>query len=284
MTTNFIVTKASGDKANFSEEKLHHSLKQSGATTEQIDYILSEVYAKLYQGISTKKIYQIAFGLLRDTSRHLAARYHLKKAIMSLGPSGYPFEKFVAEILNYQGYKTTVGVTTQGLCVSHEIDVIAEKGNNYIMVECKYHNQSGVFCDVKIPLYIQSRFLDVIGQWKKQPELANKLYAGWVATNTRFSEDAMKYGTCAGLHLLGWDYPIKNGLKDLIDTYGLYPITCLTSLTKPEKKQLLDKTIVLCKDLNDNHNLLDNLGIKPFRIKAILQECAQLCEHLALRK
>ena len=39
--------------------------------------------------------------------------------------------------------------------------------------------------------------------------------------------------------MLGWDYPVKGSLKNLIDALGLYPITCLTSLTKKEKQNIV---------------------------------------------
>ena len=127
----------------------------------------------------------------------------------------------------------------------HEIDVIAEKENNHIMIECKYHNLPGTICDVKIPLYINSRFKDVEASWIQLPGHDKKFHQGWVVTNTRFTQDAIQYGTCAGLKLIGWDYPNGEGIRSKIDTLGLYPITCLTKLSKFEKQQLLEKRIVL---------------------------------------
>ncbi len=277
---DIFITKASGEKSKFSEDKLRKSLSLAGATTEKIDTVLKEIDSNLYEGISTKKIYRMAFDFLRGESRHMAARYHLKQAIMELGPSGFPFEKFIAEILNVEGYKTMVDKIVQGKCVSHEIDVIAEKDDHLYMIECKYHNQRGKFSDVQIPLYIQSRFKDVEAQWLKNPEYKTKTMSGWVVTNTRFSVDAILYGTCAGLTLLGWDYPIKSGLKDRVDRLGLYPVTCLTSLTKVEKQRLLDKKIVLCKEIYNNEPLLEAAGIKNSRIRTVMKEAKQLCQYL----
>ncbi len=274
------ITKASGAIVPFSSEKLKISLKRAGADDSDVAEIIAKIKSKLYEGMPTKKIYGIAFSLLKESSRHLAAKYHLKRAIMELGPSGFPFEKYISEILRRQGYKTTVGEIVQGKCVSHEIDVIAELDHHHFMIECKYHNQPGKFSDVKIPLYIQARFKDVEAQWLKLPGHGKKFHQGWVVTNTRFSSDAIQYGTCAGLNLIGWDYPAKGSLKNLIDTLGLYPITCLTSLTKIEKQLLLDKKIVLCKEICDNKQLLIQAGVTPGRIKSVLEEGKQLCEHL----
>lgn len=197
---------------------------------------------------------------------------------MELGPSGFPFEQFVGVLLNQQGYRTQVGVIVKGHCVNHEVDVIAEKDNHHFMIECKFHNRQGYICDVKIPLYIQSRFLDVENTWKKIDGHAEKFHQGWVVTNTRFSEDAAQYGRCMNMNLVGWDYPRNNGLKDWIDSSGLHPVTCLTTLTHREKQELLDKKIVLCKTLHHNYSLLQSIGVNPPRLQKVMDECAALCE------
>ncbi|RZK62264.1 MAG: ATPase, partial [Pedobacter sp.] len=124
---------------------------------------------------------------------------------MELGPSGYPFEKYFAAILQHIGYSLRTGVILQGACVKHEVDVIAEKENQHEMVECKFHQQQGTFCDVKIPLYIHARFKDVEAGFTDRSPKNNTLHQGWVVTNTRFTTDAIHYGTCAGLKLIGWN-------------------------------------------------------------------------------
>lgn len=277
---NINITKASGLKAPFNKGKLKQSLLRSGATDEQADEITNEVIEMLVEGMSTRKIYKTAFRLLRNYSRPAAARYKLKRAIMELGPSGFPFEMFVAELLKYKGYQTKVGVIVQGHCVKHEIDVIAEKDEHHFMIECKFHNRQGYVSDVKIPLYIQSRFLDVEISWKKIDGHAEKFHQGWVITNTRFTDDALQYGRCMGLNLIGWDYPNREALKEWIDRSGLHPVTCLTSLTQREKQQLLDKKIVLCKTIHHNHSVLQSIGINPPRLQKVLDECAALCEGI----
>jgi hypothetical protein len=273
---NIIVTKASGEQVEFSTDKLKDSLRKSGADNRTIDFILEEIKKNLYEGITTKKIYKLAFSLLKKESNSYAARYKLKTAIMELGPSGFPFEKFFASLLAYKGYKTQVGVMVEGHCVRHEIDVIAEKGNEYIMVECKYHNINGIACDVKIPLYIQSRFKDVEFNWKKLPNHKNKNHQGWLVTNTKFTEDAIKYGQCMGLNMIGWSFPISENLKSMIDDSGLYPITCLTTITKYEKQLLLDKKIVLCKEICNKVSILKVANIPESRYANILKEAQSL--------
>jgi len=226
---NVSIIKASGEVVPFYSEKLKHSLLKSGASEEQVENILAQIEDNLYHGISTKKIYQQAYQLLKDSSRPLAAKYKLKRDIMELGPSGFPFEKYIAAIFCHQGYKVQTGAIVQGHCVKHEVDIIAEQNNKHFLIECKFHNQPGIVCDVKIPLYIHSRFKDVEANWLTLPGHDNKLHQGWVVTNTRFTSDAIQYGTCVQLNLLGWDYPSGNSLNKQIDESGLYPIICLTS-------------------------------------------------------
>lgn len=146
------------------------------------------------------------------------------------------------------------------------------------MIECKFHSDDRRKCDVKIPLYIYARFLDVEKAWIEKPGHAQKFHQGWVVTNTKFSGDAIQYGTCVGLQLTSWDYPKKGSLRERIDRSGLHPLTCLTTLTKKEKQQLLDKGIVLCKELCQQEHLLNEIGVHPTRAKKVLEEAGLLCQ------
>jgi hypothetical protein len=165
----------------------------------------------------------------------------------------------------------------QGHCVTHEIDVIAEKNSETTIIECKFHSQRGLYCNVKIPLYINSRYQDVKAYWDLHSKKSAHLTRGWVVTNTRFTADALQYGKCCGLYLLSWDYPKNDGLKDRIDRLGLYPITVSTLLTNREKQFLLSRDVVLCRELIGDTFYLDHLGISEIRKEKILKEILQLC-------
>lgn len=279
MENTINIVKHSGELVAFDVEKLINSLRRSQASEELIQQIVAQVENQIYEGITTKKIYQMAFKMLKRKSRVSASKYKLKKALMELGPTGFPFEEFVGKILEHEGFKTQVGVIVQGNCVQHEVDVIAQKDNNHFMIECKYHSNQGRFCDVKIPLYIQSRFLDVKAKWEQQAGHEEKFHQGWVYTNTRFTTDAIQYSNCVGLQLSSWDYPRGNGLKDRIDKLGLHPLTALTTLTKAEKTKLLNTGIVLCKELHQNPNILEQIGVPKARHKNILDDSNELCSN-----
>ncbi|NRD24636.1 restriction endonuclease [Winogradskyella litoriviva] len=273
------IIKSSGEKVRFSLDKLRSSLKNTGADKETIDGIIDNVRDELYQGISTKEIYNRAFALLKKKKSYFASKYKLKKAIYELGPTGFPFERFISELLKYSGYKTEVGQILQGKCVKHEIDVLAHKKNKTTIIECKYHSEQGLNCNVKIPLYINSRYQDVKSFWNANLKNGTLLDQGWVVTNTRFTEDALLYGKCCGLYLLSWDYPKNDALKDRIDRLGLYPITVSTLLSKREKQFLLSRDVVMCRQLLHDKFYLDHLGISESRKNKILNEIAQLCPN-----
>lgn len=272
------IVKYSGERAKFSIDKLKNSLRKSGAGEELVEQIANSVRDELYQGISTKEIYNRAFALLKKKKTVFASKYKLKKAIYELGPTGFPFEKFVSALFFYSGYKVKTGQILQGKCVTHEVDVVAEKNGQYIVVECKFHSEEGRNCNVKIPLYIHSRYRDIRNFYCEINNDASPS-EGWVATNTRFTEDALEYGKCAGLHLLSWDYPKGNGLKDRIDRLGLYPVTVSTLMTQREKEFLLSRDVVLCRQLINDDFYLDHLGVSEKRKERILKEIDLLCQH-----
>lgn len=270
------VISATGEPKTFSEERLRKSLQHSGASELLIDSIIQRISEELYEGITTGDIYRKAFRMLKQTKAGPAAKYKLKRAIMELGPTGFPFEQFIARLFKNMGYDVKTGQLLQGRCVTHEVDVVARRDSEQMMIECKFHQQTGVLCDVKVPLYISARFRDIEEQKRNDGSNEITSFRGWVVTNTRFTKDAEAFGLCSGLHLLGWDFPAKGSLKELIDLHGLHPITSLTTLTKHEKQLLLDKNIVLCSELKDHHDLLGALLSIP-RLEKVMAECRHLC-------
>jgi len=275
MNDNIHVTKRNGDIAAFDPRKLKRALQSAGADNNQQKEVLEKLKPNLYDGIPTQKIYRLAFNLLKHESHKVAGRYKLKSAIMELGPTGFPFERFVGRIFEALGYEVQTGVTVQGKCVSHEVDVIARKPNEMLMIECKFHSDDFTKSSVQVPLYIHSRFLDVKATWEEQYGKDIR-YRGGVVTNTRFSDDAASYGNCAGMLMVSWDTPQGHSLKDRIDRSGLHPLTSLISLTKAQKQQLLEHELVLCSELASHRHLLEQMHISERQINKILREAASL--------
>lgn len=270
---NIKVRKVTGEIVDFSLEKLKNSLKHSGASDAVIERILNHVSRNVYDNITSSEIYKMSFEKLRDIRSVFASRYKLKKAIYELGPSGFPFERLVATILEREAYKTEVGVIIKGHCLPHEIDVLAEKNHKVYPIECKFHSDDKYICNVKVPLYIHSRYYDIQKNWQSDKALGKV----WIVTNTRFSDDAVKYAKCNNMKLISWNYPPGKGLKDRISRLGLYPLTSLSLLSDEEKDRLLDNGIVLCSELAENDFLINKVGISKTRKQRILDEIHELC-------
>ncbi len=270
------VIKADGTKELFDIRKLEYSLKRAGASSRSVSEILRHIEEHLEDGITTREIYTHAFDLLHTDAHPIAVKYSLKRAIMELGPSGFPFEDFVAEIFRYKGFTAETGKIVRGFCVEHEIDVVAWNNEKLIMVEAKFHNQLGIKSDLKIALYVKARF-DDLHQMTFKYGRERKLDEGWLVTNTKFTSTAIEYGSCqGGMKMIGWNYPPVGNLHDMILEAKLHPLTCLTSLNGREKKVLLDKGIVLCKTIRDNIDLLSTIGLTESKIKKVIEEISGL--------
>jgi hypothetical protein len=153
---------------------------------------------------------------------------------------------------------------------------LAEKDGNVFAIECKFHQNPTNISNVRIPLYINSRFIDIQKVWNNSGKTTH-LKQGWLVTNTRFSKDAIDYAKCVDLTLLSWDYPKNNGIKNNIDKYGLYPITTLTTLTKKEKIKLIEKDVILVKELSKMPKSLNHLNFSEKQKALVLAEVRKLC-------
>ncbi|HOF20632.1 MAG TPA: restriction endonuclease [Bacteroidales bacterium] len=266
------VIKANGEKEPFRFSKLESSLRNAGTDNAAIREIINDIEGWIYPGVTTKKIYSRAFGLLKRIRGVAAVRYRLKQAIYDMGPTGYPFEYFIGRIFELQGYSVQTDQIKQGKCVTHEIDVVATNDHEHHLVECKYSQARGRRIPVQTPLYVKSRFDDILAQYRIDNLFSGYRFFGWVVTNNRFSSDSISYGECAGLKLMSWDYPAGHSLKDIIERENIYPITVLTKITNREKQLLLEKGIVTCAGLLDNLDVLDSLHFTSSRSTALLRE------------
>lgn len=267
------ITKADGTQEPFDSRKLDRSLKRAGANDTTRAHIIEQVLSGLQDGAHTDVIYEHAFDLLKQ-ERHsapTAARYSIKRAVQELGPSGFPFERFVAEVFRSLGYTNVqTGVVLAGACVTHEVDVVAEHKGKRMGAEVKFHNNLGMKTDVKDALYVRARFNDLYNG----PENINE---PWLITNTRFTHNAIHYATCQGLKLLGWDYPRNRGLEVLIDRAHVHPITTLTTISNDTKRQLLENNIVLCKNLLPELDSLQHYGVTKQDEEDVRYEVTSLC-------
>lgn len=270
--TQVRIVKADGEEEFFDPLKLDTSLKRAGALDDVRARIIERVKSEIRDGMTTSEIYRHAFELLKTEDAPLAARYSIKRAVLQLGPSGFPFEQFLAEVLRAHGWSARTGVALTGRCAPHEVDVLAEKDGRRIGIEAKFHNEAGGKTDIKDALYVHARYQDL----GRAPEAASRVDEGWLVTNTQFTRNAIRYAQCANLTLLGWDYPHGRGLQAMIEEARVHPLTCLTTLSESEKHRFLEKKVVLCKSVAAGH-VLEEYGIRPDKIPTVLEEAKRLC-------
>ncbi len=270
------IRKASGETERFDEAKLLRSLRQAGADPVLAESILKEIEPDLFDGMKTNQIYKLAFKLLHRQDRRHAMHYRLKRSLFDFGQTGYPFEHFIGEIFRKRGYRVEVGKVIQGHCITHEVDVIAASDTEQIFIECKYGVDQGKYVSVQVPLYVRSRMDDIIRLRKAMPENAGVKFTGGVATNTRFSDDAVDFGRCSGLMLLGWDHPSGYALKEVIEKEQVYPVTVLEHLTSKQKSVLVEKGIVTCSQLFEQPEILKEFGLNSVKSQNLIDELKEI--------
>ncbi|MCB9813928.1 ATPase [Candidatus Nomurabacteria bacterium] len=270
------ITKADGSTEIFKVEKLRRSLRRAGADPEEVSRIITQVDKDLYDGIQTQEIYRNAFSLLRNSRPTAAARYSLRRALFNLGPSGFPFEKFLARLFNTDGYETVTGIILNGKCAPHEIDVAAYKADHSFIGEAKFHSRPGVKSDLQVALYSYARLLD-LREAKICPEDICGVKEFWLITNTKFTSTALDYGNCVGLKMLSWDFPKNNNLHDRIQRAGIYPITVLQNLSTSQAETLISYDIILCRDIIERIDVLQHLHLSKSKRETLLNEVNEIC-------
>ncbi len=271
-----MIRKASGELEEFNPDKVRTAIIRSGAAPDIANKIVKKVSERIKDGMSTKEIYRITFGLLKKERHSLASRYDLKRAIMRLGPAGFPFETYLGEILREHGHSIQLRQIIRGECTEHEIDIVLD-GN--ILVECKYHNTGGIYTGLKSAMYTYARFLDLQGGICENK--SKKFKGVWLATNTKFSSKAIEYAECRGITLVGWRYPIENSLEQMIESKGLYPITILQNIDAISKDRFSNAGIMLIKDLTELNpvEIKAKIGIPTSKLSGIIREAREIIKQ-----
>ncbi len=270
------IVKGDGSPEAYEPDKLRRSLEQAGTDKALADDVAQRVSASVKDGMTTTGIYREAFKILHSEERIAAARYSMRRAILELGPTGFPFERYIAALMHAKGYETTYDVIVKGRCVEHEVDVVMKKDGHAIGAELKFHNTPGYKTDVKIALYVRARFWDI--QWGAEDRGEKSgIDEGWLITNTKFTSHAIEYASCSGIRLLGWDFPDAAGISALIRETGVYPVTVMTTLSSAEKTRLIADGVTLCHSIAERPESLRTLGLSSKKQAAAIAESQMLC-------
>lgn len=258
------VIKSSGEAQNFSTRKIYSSVRDAGGSKKLALGAIEEVKRRYHDEITTSEILDILLSYLR-AEPGVSQRYDLKRAVMGLGPSGFPFEDFFARVLEYYGYSAKTGNKLKGKRIIHEVDIVALKSGKKWMIECKYHNEAGTITRLHPAMYTYARFLDLSRQGFNQ---------GWLVTNTKCSKDAIEYAKGVNLKVTGWNYPKGRSLLELVEKKKIYPITILRSLSKDVREKLYSLKLVVANDLleKDINWLKEATGLSEAKVNIVLEE------------
>lgn len=269
------VLKADGSYEFFKVEKLRRSLRRSGATPSEVKEITEKVKQRLFEGIRTQQIYRYAFELLRHSEASAATRYSLRRALFGLGPTGFPFEKFIARMYEAHGYKVETNLTIRGKCVEHEIDVAGYNDNHSFVAEAKFHSRPGMKTDLQVALYSYARLVDL-----RDKQICETAICGIkefrLITNTKFTSSAEAYAACVGLPLLSWDYPKNDNLHDQIQKARIYPITVIRSLNAKQVATLFAHEVIICRDLIEKKHVLNYLHLSKAKQESVINEAKEV--------
>ncbi len=267
------IIKASGNTTPFKKSHIEQSAIRAGATKQYAKEVAKKVEKSTKQGMNTKQILELTLNSMKNKPE-IAARYNLKQAIMLLGPSGFPFEEFLSQVLQNYGYKTITGSFVKGKVVNQEIDIIATKTKTS-MIEAKYHNQPGLRTNTKVAMYTYARFLDIKSNPKK------KFDEAWLITNTKCTSSAIQYAGGVNLKIIAWKYPHNQNLEQLIEKKGLYPITLIQNLPSNIKHKLFQAKIVLLKDLANHtiEELSTKTKLNKNILEGILSQAKNICKY-----
>lgn len=258
----FRVRKSSGNLEPFSTSKIERSLIRCGTPVQQARIITRDIRSQVYPNMPTEMVRRLVLRQLKQSQPASATRYQLSRAVMKLGPTGFPFEKLIAQLYEAEGHQVLVNQIRQGRCANHEIDVIAKKAGKTIFVECKFHQEPASVSDLKTALYVKARADDL--------KHLHDRFA--LVTNTRFSSDALGYGLCAGLEMVGWTEPQKNCLSRRLESVGLIPLTALTSLPHKLAQEIMLEGIITIRDLVDSPRAWNKLARHTKLLRAVQNE------------
>lgn len=273
------IIKSTGERETFDKQKLFRSLKKAGAPKALVDEICETIVRDIVPNTSSEKIYKKALGFLIKHNTSTAARYSIKQGIAELGPAGFLFEQYVERLLQALGYKTERNQYVQGSCLKHEVDVMGIKDDENVLVEVKYRNDRSTKTHVDVVMYAWARLYDI-----NQAQISNvkskksKVYNMWLVTNTKFTTQCIKYAKCKGLGLIGWNYPIKNGLEELVERYALYPVTVLPAVDSYTREKLASADLMLVQDIvpKDFNYLTKKLALNPKTAESIIKQSQEL--------
>lgn len=275
------ILKWNGERVDYDPSKIRRSLKRAGAKPDVIDHVLKKVRKHLKTNMTTKEVYTFVKLALKEENAHIAHRYDLRSALGKLGPAGFKFEKYVASILTSYNYETEIPPKEfKGKCIYHEVDVVARRGAKTIMIEAKYRNDVRDYVKLKDTMATWARYEDLV-DGNQMGTKTPRFDEVWIVSNGNISRRSRKWGVCKGMRIIGWHYPGKNSLAQMVDKSALYPITALDNVSRRELDAFADHNLMLCLEIADSdpEKLAYDLGLGEKRASNIVKTCKAVVGH-----
>jgi Holliday junction resolvase-like predicted endonuclease len=243
-----------------------------GASRRIAEEVAGRVEDRLYDGIPTRKILQLAFRLLRKYKPAIRHILDLRRGLSLMG-SKPEFESFVQVLLARNGFEVAPNRIITGRCVEHEVDAIAKKDDVTYFVEAKhhvsYHTPTGLD-----ESRIARAILEDVTEGLELGRSSLRIDRAMIVTNTRYSEHAMRYGECRNILQIGWRSPANLSLQNLIEEKNLYPLSCLRGLKNESRTKLVNSGVVLIEQLFEENlsSLARRTGIQKETLKQIIEK------------
>jgi Restriction endonuclease len=263
------VTKANGSTQLFDKEKVIRTCLRFGASRQTAYEIADKVERRLYEGIPTAKILQMTLWFLRKYKPAVSQLFDLRKGL-SLMNSKPEFEIFVQALLDANGFEVSPNRIISGKCVEHEVDAVAKKNGITYIVEAKhhvnYHTQTGLD-----ESRIARATLEDLTEGFALGDNDLKVDRAMIVTNTRYSEQAIRYGMCRNILQIGWNSPVNLSVQSMIEEKNLYPLSCLKSLKWDARMNLVNSGTLLIKQLveEDTAKLSKESGLSMETLRRI---------------
>jgi hypothetical protein len=277
MATVF-VTKFDGTRQSYEREKVIRTCIKLHATKELAENAADKVESRLYNGIPTREILRMIYRYLAEDRPQTKYELDLRHAICLLR-SKPDFEQYVSRLLATCGYNVVGPQIIRGRCVEHEIDDVARKDNETVYVEVKHHSFPHTFTGLDIFLQARATFEDLVNGYEAG---YNKIPFNkpMVICNTKLSDHAKRYASCAQIDHISWQSPQENSLEKLIEEKQLYPVTVMKALDSETQAKLGDAGIILLQELieSDPAKLSEMTKIPKDKIKKLIQRAAEIAK------
>jgi hypothetical protein len=167
----------------------------------------------------------------------------------------------------------------RGRCVEHEIDAIARRGNETVLVEIKHHYKCHT-SGLDVVRQIRATFEDITEGFDLGLNSIN-FNKSMVVCNTKFSDHARRYAKCRNIDHIGWKAPLEHSLDQIIDEKKFHPITLIRNLDKPTEAKLGNKGIVLLRQLTEGNisELSKKTGVKSDVLDRLTHKAKEILSY-----